>query len=422
VEELQRVVQGWVWESRRSLDSPFDTGLRSTQGESSRGLDTTFSTLSNHVIDIVCCLEYDRLWHFLTGYCRTGAMITEPGRQVDNNIMVVDDERLVNAILARYLSQVGYSCVTAQSGAEALDKLEAQPCALALCDVRMPGMDGIELLKRMKQHDAEIAVIMVSAVDNREVAVEAMRAGAYDYVMKPFHFDEVLISVQRALENRRLVLERKEYQRELERKVEERTRELAEKNEELQRLFISAIESIVLTLQAKDEYTEGHSRRVSVHATGIAREMSLPGREVENIGMAALLHDIGKVGTKESILNKPGKLTAEEGDHIRSHPLIAASILEPITPLAEVIAYIKHVHEAYDGGGYPDGLTGDQIPLGARIIAVADVFDAMTSLRPYRPAIEENVVLDHLREEAGKQFDPTVVQAFLKVYRQARRS
>jgi response regulator RpfG family c-di-GMP phosphodiesterase len=286
----------------------------------------------------------------------------------------------------------------------------------------MPGMDGIELLKRMKQHDAEIAVIMVSAVDNREVAVEAMRAGAYDYVMKPFHFDEVLISVQRALENRRLVLERKEYQRELERKVEERTRELAEKNEELQRLFISAIESIVLTLQAKDEYTEGHSRRVSVHATGIAREMSLPGREVENIGMAALLHDIGKVGTKESILNKPGKLTAEEGDHIRSHPLIAASILEPITPLAEVIAYIKHVHEAYDGGGYPDGLTGDEIPLGARIIAVADVFDAMTSLRPYRPAIEENVVLDHLREEAGKQFDPTVVQAFLKVYRQAGRS
>jgi putative nucleotidyltransferase with HDIG domain len=204
--------------------------------------------------------------------------------------------------------------------------------------------------------------------------------------------------------------------------VEERTRELAEKNEELQRLFISAIESIVLALQAKDEYTEGHSRRVSVHATGIAREMSLPGGEVENIGMAALLHDIGKVGTKESILNKPGKLTAEEGDHIRSHPLIAASILEPITPLAEVIAYIKHVHEAYDGGGYPDGLTGDEIPLGARIIAVADVFDAMTSPRPYRPAIEENVVLDHLTGESGKQFDPTVVQAFLKVYRQARRS
>jgi putative nucleotidyltransferase with HDIG domain len=286
----------------------------------------------------------------------------------------------------------------------------------------MPGMDGIELLKRMKQHDAEIAVIMVSAVDNREVAVEAMRAGAYDYVMKPFHFDEVLISVQRALENRRLVLERKEYQRELERKVEERTRELAEKNEELQRLFISAIESIVLALQAKDEYTEGHSRRVSVHATAIAREMSLPGGEVENIGVAALLHDIGKVGTKESILNKPGKLTAEEGVHIRSHPLIAASILEPITPLAEVIAYIKHVHEAYDGGGYPDGLTGDEIPLGARIIAVADVFDAMTSPRPYRPAIEEKVVLDHLREEAGKQFDPTVVEAFLKVYRQAGRS
>jgi putative two-component system response regulator len=339
--------------------------------------------------------------------------------QADNNIMVVDDERLVNAILARYLSQVGYSCVTAQSGAEALDKLEAQPCALALCDVRMPGMDGIELLKRMKQRYADIAVIMVSAVDNREVAVEAMRAGAYDYVIKPFHFDEVLISVQRALENRRMVLERKEYQRDLEVKVQERTRELAEKNEELQRLFISAIESIVLALQAKDEYTEGHSRRVCVRATEVAREMSLPDREVENIRMAALLHDIGKVGTKESILNKPGKLTAEEDDHIRSHPLVAASILEPITPLAEVIAYIKHVHEWYDGSGYPDGLRGDQIPLGARIISVADVFDAMTSPRPYRPAMEEDAVLEHLKEGTGKQFDPTVVLAFLEVQRQA---
>ena len=335
-------------------------------------------------------------------------MTDDSESQGDKRVMVVDDEQLVSAILARYLSQVGYSCVTADSGAEALGKLREHPYDLALCDVRMPGMDGIELLKSIKEYDEDIAVIMVSAVDNREVAVEAMRAGAYDYVIKPFHFEEVLISVQRALENRRLLLERKVYQRDLERKVEERTRELAEKNEELQRLFISAIESIVLALQAKDEYTEGHSRRVSAHAIAIAREQSLPEKEVENIGLAALLHDIGKVGTKESILNKPGKLTAEEGDHIRSHPLVAASIL----------AYIKHVHEAYDGSGYPEGLAGDRIPLGARIIAVADVFDAMTSLRPYRPAMEESVVLEHLRREAGKQFDPSVVDAFLRVYRQ----
>lgn len=345
-------------------------------------------------------------------------MTDDSESQGDKRVLVVDDEQLVSAILARYLSQVGYSCVTADSGAEALGKLREHPYDLALCDVRMPGMDGIELLKSIKEYDEDMAVIMVSAVDNREVAVEAMRAGAYDYVIKPFHFEEVLISVQRALENRRLLLERKVYQRDLERKVEERTRELAEKNEELQRLFISAIESIVLALQAKDEYTEGHSRRVSAHAIAIAREKSLPEKEVENIGLAALLHDIGKVGTKESILNKPGKLTAEEGDHIRSHPLVAASILEPITPLGDIIAYIKHVHEAYDGSGYPEGLAGDRIPLGARIIAVADVFDAMTSLRPYRPAMEERVVLEHLRREAGKQFDPSVVDAFLKVYRQ----
>jgi putative two-component system response regulator len=344
-------------------------------------------------------------------------MESESEPLADQTILVVDDERLVNAIMARYLSQVGYTCVAAHSGKEALEMLQQHPCSLALCDIRMPGMDGIELLKRIKKLDDEIAVIMVSAVDNREVAVEAMRAGAYDYVIKPFHLEEVLISVQRALENRRLTLERKEYQRNLEKKVEERTRELAEKNEELQRLFISAIESIVLTLQAKDEYTEGHSRRVSAHASAIARELGLPEEDVENIRRAALLHDLGKVGTKDSILNKPGKLTDEEGDHIRLHPLIAASILQPITPLREIITYIKHVHEAYDGSGYPDGLEGEDIPLGARIISVADVFDAMTSRRPYRAAMEAEVVLEHIQNEAGRQFDPVVVETFLKIYK-----
>lgn len=343
-------------------------------------------------------------------------MQSEVEHRADSTILVVDDERLVNTILTRYLSKMGYSCVAAESGAEALEKLEQHPCALALCDVRMPGMDGIELLQRIKEYNDEIAVIMVSAVDNREIAVSAMKEGAYDYVTKPFHLEEMLISVQRALENRRLVLESKEYHRNLERKVEERTRELEQKTGELQRLFISVIESIVLILQAKDEYTEGHSRRVSTNATAIAGRLSLPEEEVENIRLAALLHDIGKVGTKESILHKPGKLTDEEGHQIRSHPLIAASILEPITPLQDIITYIKHGHEAYDGSGYPDGLKGDEIPLGARIITVADVFDAMTSPRPYRPAIDADKVLAHLSKEAGKQFDPLVVDAFLEVY------
>jgi len=343
-------------------------------------------------------------------------MVTDNEDRADTHILVVDDERLVNAILERYLTQMGYSCVTAESGPEALEKLSQHPCVLALCDIRMPGMDGLELLQRMKEFDDEIAVIMVTAVDNREIAVQAMKYGAYDYVTKPFHLEDVLISVERALENRQLLLEKKEYRRNLERKVEERTRELAQKNEEMQRLFISTIESIVLTLQAKDEYTEDHSRRVSAHATAIARKLSLPEEEVENIRLAALLHDIGKVGTKESILDKPGKLTAEEVSHIRSHPLIAASILEPIAALKDVVTYIKHVHEDYDGSGYPDGLKGAEIPLGSRIITVADVFDAMTSARPYRPALEAETVLDHLREEAGKQFDPLVLEAFLEAY------
>jgi putative two-component system response regulator len=343
-------------------------------------------------------------------------METDTGDQADVSILVVDDEPPVNAILEGYLSRMGYSCITAESGSEALEKLRKYPCALALCDIRMPGMDGIELLKRIKEYDEDVAVIMVTAVDNRETAVEAMREGAYDYVIKPFHLEEVLIDVQRALENRRLILERKDYQQSLEIKVRERTRELEEKHQELERLFRSAIESIVLTLHAKDEYTEDHSRRVSTRATAIARKLSLPEEEVENIRLAALLHDIGKVGTNESVLHKPGKLSDEEGAHMRSHPLVAVSILEPIAALKGIIPYIKHVHEDYDGGGYPDGLKGEEIPLGARIIAVADVFDAMTTSRPYRHALDTEAVLAHLREGAGKQFDPVVVEAFLELY------
>jgi putative nucleotidyltransferase with HDIG domain len=338
----------------------------------------------------------------------------------ERSILVVDDERAVNSIVARYLTQMGYSCATAESGQEALEILKNHRCAVALCDIRMPGMDGIELLRRIKEYDDDVQVVMLTAVDSRETAVEAIREGAYDYVVKPFHLEEVLIGVQRAQENRRLIVESRGYQRNLERKVKERTRELAEKNEELQRLFISAIESIVLTLQAKDGYTEGHSRRVSAHATAIARKLGLTEDEVEDIRLAALLHDIGKVGTSDTILNKPGQLSEEEGAHIRSHPLIAASILEPITPLEGCIPYIRHVHEAYDGSGYPYGLKGEEIPLGARIVAVADVFDAMTSPRPYRPALEPRSVLDHLTAEAGRQFDPAIVEVFLEVYEEQR--
>jgi putative two-component system response regulator len=344
-------------------------------------------------------------------------VITDTRDQVERSILIVDDERPVNAILDQYLSRMGYSCITAESGPEALEKLRKHPCGVALCDIRMPGMDGIELLKHIKDYDEDIVVIMVTAVDKRETAVDAMREGAYDYLIKPFHLEEVLISVHRALETRRLILERKDYQRDLERKVRERTRELEEKHDEVQRLFTSTIESIVLALQAKDEYTEDHSRRVARYATAIATKLGLPEEEVENIRLAALLHDVGKVGTSERILHKPGKLTDEEEAQIKSHPEVAASILEPIAPLKGVIGYIKHVHETYDGNGYPYGLKGEEIPLGARIITVADVFDAMSSARPYRPAWGPEAALAHVETEAGRQFDPVVVEAFLEVYR-----
>jgi len=328
-------------------------------------------------------------------------------------IVIVDDEQSIREILARRLRREGYKCVTAENALRALEEIRGDSASLLLADIRMPGMNGIELLKQAKAHDPDLAVVMVTAVNEVERAVAAMKLGAYDYISKPFNLDDAVMSVRRALEKRLLSLRNREYQQGLERKVRERTQQLDQKNRELQKLFLGTIRTLVHTVEARDHYTMGHSQRISQYAVALAKQLHLPPREVENLRLAGLLHDIGKIGVKDSVLNKPGPLTVEEYEHVKTHPLTTVRILVPIPELKEVILPVRHHHERYDGGGYPDGLSGEEIPLGARILAVVDAYDAMTSHRPHRRAFRPSEAQQEVERCMGSQFDPHIAKVFL---------
>lgn len=328
-------------------------------------------------------------------------------------VLIVDDEIGVRDILLSLLSEDGYLCAVAANGEDAMSKLAESEFDCVLSDVRMPGMSGMELLKHIKEIRRDVAVIMATAVTDLDAALEAMRLGAHDYLTKPFNLDLVSLTVERAIEKKRLIEENREYQRTLEEKVEERTKELSEKNQELRDLFLSSIRALAQALEAKDGYTQGHSMRAAADAVKVARYLALPEEEIESIRLAGLLHDIGKIGIKEAVLNKPGKLDATEWQQVHEHPVLAEKILTPIEELKDVIKIIRHHHERFDGEGYPDALRGNEIPLGARILSVTDSYDAMISARPYRAPLRADEAAAVLQEEAGAQFDPVVVRAFV---------
>ncbi|MBA3533643.1 MAG: response regulator [Ardenticatenales bacterium] len=327
-------------------------------------------------------------------------------------ILVVDDEPDVRQVLSIGLRKQGFFCETAADATEAIARLAEKEFALMVSDIRMPRVTGLQLLQVVREDYPDLAVIIATASDDRETAVTAMRAGAYDYIVKPFNLEEIHFSIERALEKRRLALEVRAYQQSLERKVQERTWELQQKNEEMQRIILDVIASIAVTLEVRDEYTAHHSYRVADLSVRLAQQFGLQEPELEQVRLAALLHDIGKIGIRESVLHKEGKLTPEERKHIETHPLVAEQILRPLKHLQTIIPAIKHEHEAYDGSGYPDGLSGEIIPLEARIIAVADAYDALTSDRPYRLALPHQEAMEIMYEGAGRIWDPELVPLF----------
>lgn len=332
---------------------------------------------------------------------------------VKGRILVVDDEAFIRDIVSRKLTAEGFECTQAEDADRALSLLARESFDCIVSDIRMPGMSGVELLRKVRMTDKDVAVVMATGAPDMDVALEAMRLGAYDHLSKPLNLDELALTVDRAIEKKRLVQENREYQQNLETMVLERTRQLHDANEELRKLFVSSIKALAHALEAKDQYTQGHSERVAEGAVRIARYLSLAEQEVQSIWLAGFLHDIGKIGIKESVLNKPGALDEGEWRSIQEHPVVAERILGPIEELGDVIRIVRHHHERYDGTGYPDGLKAADIPLGARILTVADAFDALTSKRSYRDALSVDEAVAVLEEEAGSQFDPVIVRAFV---------
>jgi putative two-component system response regulator len=327
-------------------------------------------------------------------------MVTGQGR-----ILIVDDEELVRRSLRKKLSRGGYYCEEASSGDEALKLLRNAPAELVILDIRMPGKSGREVLPEIRTSYPETAVIMATAVTETSVVIDCMKEGAQDYIPKPFNLGEVMSSVERVLDKRELALEIKKHQQSLETKVEEQTGEIRS-------LFLGAIEALVFALEAKDKYTAGHSRRVTEIAVAIGEQMGLPQDELDNLRWGALLHDIGKIAVDPQVQNKPGKLTPEEYRHIMVHAQVGPDIVRPVVN-ENIIAIIRHHHDRLDGNGLNQTVRGEDIPLGARILAVADTFDALTSDRPYRAAMSTEEALAEIKRCSGTQFDPTVVDALL---------
>lgn len=331
-------------------------------------------------------------------------------------ILVVDDEEPIREIVASMLGTAGYLCKQAGSGMEALAVLNSgEEFELMLSDLMMADLDGIGLLERTKEKYPDMPVVMVTAVHDISVALAAIRNGAYDYLLKPFEREQLLNTVSRALENRRLKLENRSYQSNLESLVQERTKQWQVAMQNLERSYDITLEALGDALDLKDRETEGHSRRVTLFTIAIAQALGLPREQITIIARGAFLHDIGKMAIPDNILNKPGKLEPHEMEIMKEHAYHGYQIVKKIPFLAEVAEIVYSHQEWFNGEGYPRRLSGNEIPLGARIFSVADTFDAITSDRIYRPAQSFQAAREEIARWAGRQFDPEIVKVFLEM-------
>lgn len=324
--------------------------------------------------------------------------------------LVVDDEARVRDVILRVLTGEGYDCRQAASGPEAVALLERESFDLVVMDIQMPGMDGTQLLAAVSLRWPETGVVMVTAVADVSTATSCLTHGALDYVAKPFEIDEMRARVWQALEKRRLLRENREYQVHLEQRVQVQA-------DRIQEMFVHGVHSLVQALEAKDQYTRGHSARVSVYAVEIARQLGVDDAIIAEIRLGGELHDIGKIGVREGILQKPGPLSEEEYLHVMVHPVVGERILAPLLrehPI--VLQVVRSHHERLDGAGLPDHLQGNAIPLVARIASVADSFDAITTGRPYMRSRPPEEAMAELRRCIGWQFDPVCVEAFAKAF------
>ena len=352
-------------------------------------------------------------------------------------LLFVDDEVNIVRALERLFRDEPVRIYTAASGSAALELLEREPIEIIVTDYRMPGMCGIELLAQVRERWPDVLRMMLTGYTNLDIALEAINRGeVYRLITKPWSDEELRVTVRQALDTvrmRREIERLNELTREqnaalqqmnetlqgmnrtLEENVRDRTKQVQEKHRELRLAYVSTVRALSEAIDAKDPYTRGHSERVGVYSSRIARQLDCPNRFVERIYLAGLLHDVGKIGIPDAIITKPGRLTRVEYELIQKHPEIGARILEPVSFLSDLVPCVRHHHEWYDGSdrGYPDQLKGEQIPFPSRIILVADTVEAMTSDRPYRKALPLDVVIREIEQFRGTQFDPVAADAFL---------
>jgi putative nucleotidyltransferase with HDIG domain len=332
-------------------------------------------------------------------------------------ILVVDDEEQVRSSLAAYLEQQGFEVTLASTGEQAVQIVRRQKITGLLLDVHLPGMSGIELVPQLLEIEPALAILMLTAVNDATTAALCMQRGASDYLLKPVDLEHLGRAIQRALLRRHTLLEDQRINRWLRDEVVLRSAELRLERENLERISVATLEALVNALEAKDPYMRGHSARVADLSAMVAAELELSDEEIELVRTAGRLHDIGKIGIREEILNKQGPLTDEEYAQVKQHVLVGSQILAPLVHLKHVISSVRSHHERWDGFGYPDRLAGEAIPFGARIIGAVEIFDALTTSRPYQEKMPADTAIERMRDLAGTVLDPAVHSALESVIR-----
>jgi putative two-component system response regulator len=326
-------------------------------------------------------------------------------------VLVVDDEEPLRTALARFLAKRGYKALTAESGAEALAMIESHQPSLMLLDIRMPGMSGIDVVPEALTIDPDLAIVMLSAVADATSAAVCMQRGALDYLTKPIELSDLDRAVTRALKRRDTLFQEREIASWLKEEVARRTAEVERGRRRQEEVTVATLEALVNALEAKNPYLAGHSARVAAVSATIASVLKLPDDDVEHIRIAGRLHDLGMIGIREAVCDKQGPLNDAEYEHIKEHVAIGSRILAPLTHLGPVVDYVRSHHERWDGSGYPDHLQGEAIPIGARVIGAAEVYDALTTSRPYQEKLAPEEAVDRMRLLTGKVIDPRVMDA-----------
>ena len=316
-----------------------------------------------------------------------------------HKILIIDDDPEIREILRQTLTKLGYKAGTAKSGEEGVERITRESFSLVLCDVMMPEMDGLETLDRIKKLDKALPVLMISGEGTHDRLIQAINKGAVDFISKPLNFIQMNQAIRKTLDPDSKALQ-----------------EYASPVAHLMRDgYLTLLNMVTTLLEMKNTYMRNHSTKVAEYSRKIAMALKLPDDQIEVIYYASVLHDIGKVGISDAVLLKPGKLDEHEWTNMKAHPVIGRSMIEPIRLFRAEEPLIHHHHEWFDGSGYPAGLKADKIPLGARIISIADAYDAMTSIRPYRQAMDIKAAQKIIKEASGTQFDPEISKAFLSI-------